>query len=66
MSIKGKLRRYAKRIGNGEPCPKCISLMERRERVEIPKNKNYYFKEWDYCGICSHVQHYEKFKVYLK
>ena len=62
MSKKGKIKYYAEVKGEGEPCPKCFKKMERRKRIMPPKNKTYFFREWDYCGACSHVQHYDKFK----
>lgn len=62
MSKKGNLKYYAIKNGKGENCPKCFKLMERRKRIVPPKNKTYFFKEWDYCINCSHVQHYDKFK----
>lgn len=40
--------------------------MERRAHKEgfTRKKENYYFfKEWDYCKPCKHLQHYEEFKV---
>ena len=50
-----------------ERCPKCKLPMERRchglnETVYL--TKTYYYSEWDYCGRCRHVQHYERFKVF--
>lgn len=62
MAKRGKLRSYAKVKGKGNDCPKCGEVMERRERKLAPKNKTYFFTEWDYCTNCSHVQHYEEFK----
>lgn len=53
-------------IGDGEQCPKCQSPMERREHDTIrekQKNAPYYFKTWDYCWKCHHLQHYEWAKV---
>ena len=49
-------------IGQGNECPKCRNKMERREHKEIPTTKTYYFKKWDYCQPCGHLQHYEEFK----
>lgn len=64
MTQIGKLKGYAKVKGLGNDCPKCSSVMERRERTRVPKNKAYFFSEWDYCKLCSHVQHYNEFKIY--
>lgn len=58
-----KLSNKAVRIGDGEKCPKCFELMERRKHPEHWKNtKSYYFTKWDYCQKCKHVQHYDEFK----
>lgn len=61
-SKKGKLKMYAIIEGDGKNCPKCEEKMQRRKRVKPPVNKTYFFREWDYCPKCSHVQHYEEFK----
>lgn len=50
------------RIGEGKDCPKCKIPMERRKHFEVPKNRVYYFREWDFCLKCKHLQHYEEFK----
>lgn len=62
MAKKGKLKSYAKVKGEGKDCPKGCGKMQRRERIKPPVNKTYYFKEWDYCPSCSHLQHYDEFK----
>ena len=51
--------------GNGNNCPKCSNPMQRREHTDKYdfKARAYYFKEWDYCLQCKHLQHYEEFKV---
>ena len=61
MSKRGKIKRYARRKGDGKECPKCKVLMERRERIIPPVNKSYFYKEWDYCLKCGHIQHYPEF-----
>ncbi len=53
-------------LRKGKDCPKCLQPMERRAHKEgfTRKKENYYFfKEWDYCKPCKHLQHYEEFKV---
>lgn len=53
-------------LHEGENCPKCRKPMQRREHKQIlekQKNAPYYFKEWDYCTSCNHLQHYEWAKV---
>jgi len=60
-------KKKASVIGSGENCPKCSKPMQRREHSEIgPKQRKawYYFKEWDYCPQCHHLQHYEWAKVF--
>lgn len=50
-------------VGKGEKCPKCFQEMEHRKHPPHWVNrKSYYYKEWDYCKKCNHVQHYEKYK----
>jgi hypothetical protein len=48
--------------GVGERCPHCHMYMQRRKRTQFPINKNYFYKEWDYCTKCNFVQHYERYK----
>lgn len=48
--------------GIGNKCPKCKNNMERREHSDEPKNKDYYYTEWDYCKPCGHIQHYPQFQ----
>ena len=48
-------------------CSKCLKKMERRGHKEILPymlQQNYYVKEWDYCRLCKHVQHYKDMCVY--
>lgn len=48
------------------PCPKCNKEMERRNHKPAETaylKKAYYYSEWDYCGRCKHVQHYERYKI---
>lgn len=56
-----------KDLGKGNKCPHCSKVMERRGHLETDTKhllKSYYFKEWDYCRPCRHVQHYDMFKVW--
>lgn len=62
MSKRGRLKSYAKEVGEGEECMKCRVKMVRRKRIKPPATKTYFFTEWDYCKQCGHIQHYEKFK----
>lgn len=53
---------------DGNKCPKCGETMIRSSRAEDYKQKpnpkkKYWFKYWDHCANCRHVQHYEEAKV---
>ena len=48
--------------GAGEDCPKCYQPMERRAWIKPPHTRTYYYKEWDVCHKCKHIQHYEQYK----
>lgn len=64
----GKRRKKTIEIGVGENCPKCRRSMKRYEHGENWKPKSsqpYYFRFWDKCAPCKHLQHYEKAKVNL-
>ena len=56
-----KANKKTRVLGEGNPCPKCDKLMERREHAVKPKN-NWYYKKWDVCLDCNHIQHYDEFK----
>lgn len=61
-------RQRAVASGKGAPCPRCGSLMTRRQHPEMwkPKaNQPYYFEYWDVCQPCRHIQHYESAKRWL-
>lgn len=47
----------------GENCPKCHLPMERRHKRTIPPLGKRYYKEWDWCLKCKHLQHYHKFYI---
>jgi len=49
-------------IEGGNNCPKCSKPMERREHTRPPKDKTWFYKKWDVCSKCRHIQHYEEFK----
>ena len=49
--------------GSGKKCPKCDNFMERRKHSPSwISRKSFYYTEWDWCGGCKHIQHYEQFK----
>ena len=55
-------------IGSGEDCPKCGNKMGRFEHGKTwqPRaNQPYYFKYWDRCVPCGHIQHYECAKTFV-
>lgn len=81
MSRKGKQKRQREfkarmeslrtnsEIPGGQPCPKCRKGMQRVEHGPEWKPKSeqpYYFRFWDKCAPCRHIQHYEEAKAYLK
>jgi len=55
-------KRKSIKIGNGELCPKCKNVMECREST---KEKPYY-RQFDYCNKCRHIQFYPKVDKWLK
>lgn len=49
-----------RKIAGGETCRKCEVFMQRYEYAETwrpPPGKGFY-RFWDHCPICGHVQHY--------
>ena len=50
-----KKRRFRKEIAGGKPCPKCEQLMQRYEHGD---GRWHYYRYWDVCSICRHIQHY--------
>lgn len=46
------------------PCPKCHRTMERRTGYPKPESI-FYFRQFDVCGNCRHIQFYEEAKVYV-
>lgn len=58
----------AKIVGNGGKCPKCRNPMlrcEHKENWAPRKNQPFYFRYWDKCKKCRHIQHYESAKIHL-
>lgn len=63
MSKKSK---KAVRVGTGGTCPKDFSRMGRFEHPpgwQPRPGQPYYFRSWDICRKCGHIQHYEQNKV---
>lgn len=63
-----KKRRRITEIPGGNNCPKCGKQMQRVEHGSDWKPKAsqpYYFRYWDKCAPCKHMQHYEVAKVML-
>ncbi len=51
----------------GDDCPKCGTSMVRREHPKgwVPRiGQPFYYRYWDMCPNCSHLQHYDDAKVY--
>jgi hypothetical protein len=53
------------RLGPGAPCPKCHRQMDRFEHGPDwqPRPHHYYFRYWDTCSPCGHVQLYHGARV---
>ncbi len=54
--------------GKGNDCPKCLRQMDRYSHGKLWKPKKdqpYFFKYWDRCFRCRHLQHYEEAKEFL-
>lgn len=47
-------------IEGGQKCPKCLKQMQRfrHSAGDEPQNQQYYYRYWDRCIPCSHIQHY--------
>lgn len=55
--------------GEGKNCPKCRKQMKRYKHKSrwVPKAKQpYYFRFWDKCKSCRHLQHYEEAKIFVR
>lgn len=72
---KGRQRNEADRakhrtaIGGGKSCPNGCGQMTRCRHPDGWKPKHgakCYFSEWDHCLRCTHVQHYEQFRVWVR
>ena len=60
-------KRINYKVLNNINCKNCKKIAEKRTHKEITEKhlkQPYYFKEWDYCRNCKHVQHYEDMKVW--
>ena len=49
-------------VGIGKMCPKCNGQCIIRKRVKPPKEKNFFYKQWDFCKRCNAVYFEEKYK----
>lgn len=49
-------------IGNGKICRKCNIPTMIRRRTKLPKDKLFYFVQWEYCKKCNSVYFDEKYK----
>lgn len=66
---KGKAKQSVSILGQGNRCPKCNEIMQRRGHkylTEKQQHAPYHFSEWDVCinYKCRHMQHYDEYKVY--
>lgn len=56
-------------VSKGKECSNCGSIMNRMRHPDNwkpSKKQSYYFSEWDICGNCRYLQHYEIFRVCVK
>lgn len=58
-------RDVAVQIEGGADCPKCGVAMQRYEHSAgwMPRSGRNWYRYWDRCGPCFHIQHYEAAKV---
>ena len=49
-------------IGQGIICPKCNGVTVTRKKKNPPKNKFFYFTQYDYCFTCGAVYFNEIYK----
>ncbi len=61
MSKKNN-KRNKLNIGSGNPCKKCGDLTVIRKRITPPKDKNFYYKKWEFCQKCNAVYFKEEDK----
>ena len=57
-----KKNKKVENIGIGRVCPKCNGNCVIRKRIAPPINKNFYYKQWDFCKKCNAVYFEEKYK----
>jgi hypothetical protein len=63
---RAEKQRKAAKIEGGSICPKCKLMMQRFEHGPNWKPKAsqpYFFRFWDICKGCRHIQHYEAAKT---
>jgi hypothetical protein len=54
MKSKDRIKKYDI-VGDGIVCRKCNGLCEIRKRKIPPKNKNFFYKQWNFCVRCNAV-----------
>ena len=62
-----KKKRSRQRIEGGASCPKCRIGMQRfkhPDNWQPPQHRKVFFRYWDQCPRCKHLQHYEEAKVF--
>lgn len=48
--------------GTGKICRKCNEPTIIKKRIEPPRNKSFYYTQWEYCRRCQAVYFEEKYK----
>lgn len=49
-------------IGEGSICRKCNKPTVIRKRTEKPRDKNFFYTQWEFCPRCNAVYFDEQFK----
>jgi hypothetical protein len=67
MGLEMSRQKKRRKLGAGNACPKCSRQMKRFEHGDGWKPKAgqpFWYKYWDICARCRHIQHYECAKVH--
>ncbi len=64
--MSGSGQKRVKVFGGGV-CPKCRVPMQRYEHAPgwRSRSQHSYFRWWDKCSRCRHLQHYEAARVFI-
>lgn len=56
------MKKEKQSFGVGKPCRKCGLNTMIRKRLTPPKDKNFYYKQWEFCKNCNAVYFEEQHK----